>query len=193
MSKRWAGQPTASLFGQLLAMITLSLVAAQAISLVLLFNLPPPAPDFYRLTEIAQALSGRPPTFTERSPLVIRAVATPPPMVSDGRMTAVIRKQLAQIRAAGSEHVLILAGDHLYRMDYAAMMAFHGETGADITVAVQPVPKDEASRFGILKRGGDGRILDFVEKPTDPEILAELNAFAASMELMGFDFPAEPN
>lgn len=96
MSRRWAGQPTASLFGQLLAMITLSLVAAQAISLVLLFNLPPPAPDFYRLTEIAQALSGRPPTFTERSPLEIRAVAAPPPMVSDGRMTAAIRKQLAE-------------------------------------------------------------------------------------------------
>ena len=85
-----------------------------------------------------------------------------------------IRKQLAQIRAAGSEHVLILAGDHLYRMDYAAMLAFHVECGADITVAVQPVPKDEASRFGILKRGGDGRILDFVEKPTDPEVLAHM-------------------
>lgn len=85
-----------------------------------------------------------------------------------------IRKQLGQITAAGSEHVLILAGDHLYRMDYAAMMAFHIEKDADITVAVQPVPKDEAPRFGILKRGGDGRILDFVEKPTDPEVQARM-------------------
>jgi len=85
-----------------------------------------------------------------------------------------IRKQIAQITAAGSEHVLILAGDHLYRMDYAAMMAFHVEKEADITVAVQPVLKDEAPRFGILKRGGDGRILDFVEKPTDPDVQARM-------------------
>lgn len=85
-----------------------------------------------------------------------------------------IRKQIGQITAAGSEHVLILAGDHLYRMDYAAMMAYHVENGADITVAVQPVPKDEAPRFGILKRGWDGRIQDFVEKPTDPEVQARM-------------------
>ncbi|MDP2877457.1 MAG: sugar phosphate nucleotidyltransferase, partial [Holophaga sp.] len=50
-----------------------------------------------------------------------------------------IRKQLGQITAAGAEHVLILAGDHLYRMDYAAMMAYHIDNAADITVAVQPV------------------------------------------------------
>jgi len=85
-----------------------------------------------------------------------------------------IRKQLGQITAAGAEHVLILAGDHLYRMDYSAMMAFHVENGADITVAVQPVLKEEAPRFGILKRGADGRIQDFVEKPTDPEVQARM-------------------
>ncbi len=85
-----------------------------------------------------------------------------------------IRKQLLQITGAGSEHVLILAGDHLYRMDYAAMMAFHVEKGADITVAVQPVSKDEAPRFGILKRGSDGRIQDFVEKPTEPDVQARM-------------------
>ncbi len=85
-----------------------------------------------------------------------------------------IRKQLAQITGTGAEHVLILAGDHLYRMDYAAMMAFHVENEADITVAVQPVAKEEAPRFGILKRGEDGRIQDFVEKPTDPEVQARM-------------------
>jgi len=85
-----------------------------------------------------------------------------------------IRKQLGQITAAGAEHVLILAGDHLYRMDYAAMMAYHIENAADITVAVQPVLKEEAPRFGILKRGEDGRILDFVEKPTDPDVQARM-------------------
>ena len=57
--------------------------------------------------------------------------------------------------------MLILAGDHLYRMDYAKMAEYHIQNNADITVAVQPVPKDEAFRFGILKRDEDGRITRF--------------------------------
>lgn len=85
-----------------------------------------------------------------------------------------VRKQLMQIQAAGCEEVLILAGDHLYRMDYAPMIAFHKAMGADITVGVQPVAKEEAPRFGILKRGEDGRLLDFVEKPTDPDVQARM-------------------
>jgi glucose-1-phosphate adenylyltransferase len=84
-----------------------------------------------------------------------------------------IRKQLFEIKATGSEHVLILAGDHLYRMDYAAVLEYHWEKGADITVAVQPIPKREASRFGLLKRGPDGRILAFVEKPKNVKIQAQ--------------------
>lgn len=83
-----------------------------------------------------------------------------------------VRKQLTEIRVTGAEHVLILAGDHLYRMDYAAMLEFHRTKGADITVAVQPVLREEAPRFGILKRAADGRIVDFVEKPKEPEVQA---------------------
>ncbi|RMF40774.1 MAG: glucose-1-phosphate adenylyltransferase, partial [Anaerolineae bacterium] len=82
-----------------------------------------------------------------------------------------VRKQLREIAAARLPYVIILAGDHLYRMDYAEMAQYHWETGADITVAVQPIPAVEASRFGVLKRDSEGRILDFVEKPKDPEIL----------------------
>jgi glucose-1-phosphate adenylyltransferase len=85
-----------------------------------------------------------------------------------------IRKQLLQIEASGAEHVLILAGDHLYQMDYAPMVAFHRDHGADITVAVQPVAKDEADRFGILKRTPDGRIRSFVEKPKTAEAQAKM-------------------
>jgi glucose-1-phosphate adenylyltransferase len=66
--------------------------------------------------------------------------------------------------------VLILAGDHLYRMDYAPLAQFHWENQADITVAVQPVPRSEASRFGLLKRSVSGRITDFVEKPKDLQV-----------------------
>jgi glucose-1-phosphate adenylyltransferase len=76
-----------------------------------------------------------------------------------------VRKQLLEIQSTGAEDVLILAGDHLYRMDYAPM--------ADITVAVQPVPANQAYRFGILKRDTAGRITDFVEKPKDPVRLAQ--------------------
>jgi glucose-1-phosphate adenylyltransferase len=81
-----------------------------------------------------------------------------------------VRKQLFEIQATGAKYVLILAGDHLYRMDYSVMAEYHWENDADITVAVQPVPKSEASRLGILKREADGRISDFVEKPKDPAI-----------------------
>jgi glucose-1-phosphate adenylyltransferase len=81
-----------------------------------------------------------------------------------------VRKQLFEIQSTGAEYVLILAGDHLYRMDYSAMAEYHWEKQADITVAVQPVPKSEASRLGILKREADGRISAFVEKPKDPAV-----------------------
>ncbi|MBI5932804.1 MAG: glucose-1-phosphate adenylyltransferase [Chloroflexi bacterium] len=83
-----------------------------------------------------------------------------------------VRKQKFEIRATGAKNVLILAGDHLYRMDYSAMAQFHWANQADITVAVQPVAREDASRFGILKREKDFRITDFVEKPKDAETQA---------------------
>lgn len=81
-----------------------------------------------------------------------------------------VRKQLFEIQATGAEYVLILAGDHLYRMDYAAMAEYHWQKNADITVAVQPVAKEDATRFGLLKREADGHISAFAEKPKDLEI-----------------------
>src|SRR5512138_3777059 len=80
-----------------------------------------------------------------------------------------VRKQLFEIQSTGAEYILILAGDHLYRMDYSQMAEYHWEKDADITIAVQPVAKSEAHRLGILKREADGRISDFVEKPRDSE------------------------
>jgi glucose-1-phosphate adenylyltransferase len=81
-----------------------------------------------------------------------------------------LRKQLFQIRSARVMYVLVLAGDHLYRMDYSPMANFHWEHNADITVAVQPVPREEAPRLGILKRDQNARISDFVEKTKDPAV-----------------------
>jgi glucose-1-phosphate adenylyltransferase len=85
-----------------------------------------------------------------------------------------VRKQLGQIKSARSSLVMILAGDHLYRMDYASMVEFHRETDADITVAVHPVSTADASRYGILKRDTNLRIHYFAEKPKDPGVLAEM-------------------
>ncbi len=81
-----------------------------------------------------------------------------------------VRKQLFEIQATDAQYVLILAGDHLYRMDYAAMANFHWDNKADITVAVQPVARTDASRFGILKREKNCRISSFVEKPKEKAI-----------------------
>lgn len=70
------------------------------------------------------------------------------------------------------EHVLILAGDHLYRMDYRKMLAVHTESKADITVSVIPVKKEDTSGLGILQADSSGRIVNFVEKPqTEAELL----------------------
>jgi glucose-1-phosphate adenylyltransferase len=81
-----------------------------------------------------------------------------------------VRKQTLEIASTGAKYVLILAGDQLYRMDYKALAQYHWEKKADITVAVQPVMAEEASRLGILKEEADGHISSFVEKPKDPEV-----------------------
>jgi glucose-1-phosphate adenylyltransferase len=85
-----------------------------------------------------------------------------------------VRKQLRQIRSTRASLVMILAGDHLYRMDYTAMVEFHVETDADLTIAVHPVTTQDASRLGILKRDTNLRIQHFAEKPKDPGVLAEM-------------------
>ena len=85
-----------------------------------------------------------------------------------------VRKQLFEIKSTRAPYVLVLSGDHLYRMDYAAMARFHWENNADVTVAVQPTTREEASRLGILKRNEAYRITRFAEKPKDPDLLAEM-------------------
>ena len=84
-----------------------------------------------------------------------------------------VRKQIREIISSDAAYVLILAGDHLYRMDYAAMAKFHWDNNADITVGVHPVTKEEIPGLGILKVAEDRRIAAFVEKPKDPKIQAQ--------------------
>ena len=80
-----------------------------------------------------------------------------------------ITQNLDYIKANDPKYVLILSGDHLYRMDYRKMLKTHIENNADLTVSVMPVPWEEASRFGILTTDPeDGRITKFTEKPDKP-------------------------
>ena len=67
------------------------------------------------------------------------------------------------------QYVLILSGDHIYKMDYAKMLEYHKETGADVTISVLEVSMDEASRFGIMNTNPDGSIYEFEEKPAHPK------------------------
>ncbi len=66
------------------------------------------------------------------------------------------------------EYILILSGDHIYKMDYEVMLDFHKEKGAEVTIAVMPVPMEEAKRFGIMITDEDRKITDFEEKPENP-------------------------
>lgn len=65
--------------------------------------------------------------------------------------------------------IMVLSGDHIYKMDYSLMMSFHEKKGADATIAVIRVPESEANRFGIMNTDEDMRILDFEEKPENPK------------------------
>lgn len=76
-----------------------------------------------------------------------------------------VRKAMVHIRTARPEEVLILSGDHLYRMDYRGFVADHRQSGADVTVGVQPVTREVAPRLGILKVDSTGLIAAFAEKP----------------------------
>jgi len=83
-----------------------------------------------------------------------------------------VRKQIVEIRQAGAKYILILAGDHLYRMNYRVFLEQHEATGAEISIAVQPVDRDLVSGLGILKIDEEKRITNFIEKPQTDQALA---------------------
>ena len=80
-----------------------------------------------------------------------------------------IYQNIAFIERYEPEYVLVLSGDHIYKMDYAAMVDFHEKSGAACTIAVRDVPLAEASRFGILNTNPDNSIYEFEEKPAKPK------------------------
>jgi len=103
---------------------------------------------------------------------IIAAEQTPEsPQWFQGTADAV-RQVLPHIRDWSIDTLLILSGDHLYRMDYRHFLQRHHETGADVTVSVIPCEARSASEFGLLKTDENGRIVEFKEKPKGDELLA---------------------
>lgn len=89
------------------------------------------------------------------------------------------------IKMYNPDYVLILSGDHIYKMDYSKMLRAHIDTGADCTIAAIEVPLKEASRFGILNTNPDGSIYEFEEKPKQPKsTLASMGVYIFTAEKM---------
>ncbi len=83
------------------------------------------------------------------------------------------------------QYVLILSGDHIYKMDYEKMLEAHKKAGADCTIAVLDVPREEASRFGIMTCDETGRIVKFTEKPKEPDsTLASMGIYVFSWDVL---------
>ncbi len=79
-----------------------------------------------------------------------------------------IYQNMDYMESFNPDYVLILSGDHIYKMDYEVMLDFHKQNGAEVTIAVMPVPMEEAKRFGIMITDENRKIMDFEEKPENP-------------------------
>ena len=93
-----------------------------------------------------------------------------------------VRQHMATIWDHHARDYVILGGDHLYKMDYSEMLDTHHRNKADITFGVVPVPPEQASRFGIVKINDEGRIIDFIEKPQNPDALSALESPVKAFE-----------
>jgi glucose-1-phosphate adenylyltransferase len=99
-----------------------------------------------------------------------------------------VYQNLSIVRERHPEHVLILAGDHIYKMDYGPMIAYHTDKEADITVGVIEVSLPEARSFGVMTVDENNRIIRFLEKPDDPEPMpGSTDTALASMGIYVFD------
>lgn len=96
-----------------------------------------------------------------------------------------IYQNLEYMESFNPEYVLILSGDHIYKMDYEVMLDFHKENNADVTIAAMPVPMEEASRFGIVVADGNKQITAFEEKPAKPRSnLASMGIYIFSWKVL---------
>jgi len=96
-----------------------------------------------------------------------------------------VYQNLSFLESFKPENVLILSGDHIYKMHYGEMLKAHKESGAAVTIAVMPVPWEEASRFGIMNVDEEGTITDFEEKPAEPKSnLASMGIYIFTYEVL---------
>ena len=96
-----------------------------------------------------------------------------------------IYQNLEYMEQYNPDYVLILSGDHIYKMDYKIMLDYHKVNNADITIAAMPVPMEEASRFGIVVTDEDNRITEFEEKPAQPKSnLASMGIYIFSWKVL---------
>ena len=99
-----------------------------------------------------------------------------------------VYQNLYSILRENPRHLIVLSGDHVYKMDYAKMLRFHRDRGAGATLAAIEVPSDEAQRFGVLQVDGEGRLTGFLEKPKDLPpgdlVLASLGIYIFDMDVL---------
>lgn len=96
-----------------------------------------------------------------------------------------IYQNLEYMESYNPEYVLILSGDHIYKMDYEVMLEYHKANNADVTIAAMPVPMEEASRFGILITDDTNKITEFEEKPANPRSnLASMGIYIFSWKVL---------
>jgi glucose-1-phosphate adenylyltransferase len=111
-----------------------------------------------------------------------------------------IRQNLYLLERSNASYAVILSGDHIYRMDYAAMLEFHRDQGAELTIACMPVPLASASSFGIMSVDDAHRIRAFDEKPNHPKslpndphrALASMGIYIFNMDLLSRELQADP-
>jgi glucose-1-phosphate adenylyltransferase len=84
-----------------------------------------------------------------------------------------VRQNMRYFLEQPFDYYIILSGDQLYRMDFRALLHQHVRSGADITLAIKPVTREQASEFGIMQSDANRRVTHFVEKPKDPSVLSE--------------------
>ena len=114
-----------------------------------------------------------------------RISVLPPESGSYAGTADAVYQNLAYLNGQAGNKVLILAGDHVYRMDYRKMLAFHEKVKADATVGVIRVPVEEAHRFGTVIVNGEGRIQEFVEKSSRPlSTLASMGIYVFNKDIL---------
>lgn len=189
MSVIQRGRPTASLFVRLLIFAAATLLAAQAMSLVMLLKLPPPMPDFYRLTEVEQALRGESGAFAERRPLQVRIERRAPGPALDSRTAPLIRAHVARDLRVPLEHVVI-AGDYGPLADRRVFRTLRNrmarEGGTEEQFLIAPF------RIGVRRPDGAWRVVEpqrsFGLSPWEQSVLLWLGLSTLAVAPMAYIF-----